>query len=289
MTAEINHSGLPFKKLILSIAALVCAMAALSGVIDEEGVTYTDEAFKRALITFGIARGLNGVISVAQGTEIAVHPAGFGVNFTPGQILDPVNDLVEQFSWIMLASSASLGIQKVLLTISATTVVTWLLVCLLIVYLISVWRADGFPVEFRKFLLFLSVVLLFIRFSVPLAAIGSEGLYWYFLHEQYVESSAGLENTQYNFSKIGNEQVAPDTKEQGDLINRAKKIFESASQGISINDRIDKYKEAAADATKHAINLTVVFVIQTVMFPLLFLWIIFRGAKAIWAKLLAAA
>ena len=126
-----NDSRLPIRKLVISITALVCAIVAISGVIDEKGVTYTDDAFKRALITFGIARGLNGVISVAQGTEIAVHPAGFGVNFTPGQILDPVNDLVEQFSWIMLASSASLGIQKVLLSISSTTVVTLLLAGLL--------------------------------------------------------------------------------------------------------------------------------------------------------------
>lgn len=283
-----NDSRLPIRKLVISITALVCAIVAISGVIDEKGVTYTDDAFKRALITFGIARGLNGVISVAQGTEIAVHPAGFGVNFTPGQILDPINDLVEQFSWIMLASSASLGIQKVLLSISSTTVVTLLLAVLLSVYLISIWRPDWFASELKRFLVFFSVAFLFIRFSVPLAALGSEGLYWYFLHEQYVESSAELEKTQVNISQISSEQIASYETEQEDLIDRAKRFFESASQSISINDRLEKYKEVAADATKHAINLIVVFVIQTIMFPLLFLWIIFRSARIIWAKLVAS-
>lgn len=283
-----NDSRLPIRKLVISITALACAIVAISGVIDEKGVTYTDDAFKRALITFGIARGLNGVISVAQGTEIAVHPAGFGVNFTPGQILDPINDLVEQFSWIMLASSASLGIQKVLLSISSTTVVTLLLAVLLSVYLISIWRPDWFASELKRFLVFFSVAFLFIRFSVPLAALGSEGLYWYFLHEQYVESSAELEKTQVNISQISSEQIASYETEQEDLIDRAKRFFESASQSISINDRLEKYKEVAADATKHAINLIVVFVIQTIMFPLLFLWIIFRSARIIWAKLVAS-
>lgn len=283
-----NDSRLPIRKLVISVAALICTIVAISGVIDEKGVTYTDDAFKRALITFGIARGLNGVISVAQGTEIAVHPAGFGVNFTPGQILDPINDLVEQFSWIMLASSASLGIQKVLLSISSTTVVTLLLAGLLSVYLISIWRPDWFAAELKRFLVFFSVALLFIRFSVPLAALGSEGLYWYFLHDQYVESSAELEKTQVNISQISSEQIASYETEQEDLIDRAKRFFESATQSISINDRLEKYKEVAADATKHAINLIVVFVIQTIMFPLLFLWIIFRSARIIWAKLVAS-
>lgn len=284
-----TDSRLPYRKLIISIGALICAIAAVSGVIDTKGVTYTEDSFKRALITFGIARGLNGVISVAQGTEIAVHPAGFGVNFTPGQILDPINDLVEQFSWIMLASSASLGIQKVLLSISSTMIVTLLLSGLLGIYLISVWRPDWFAPGLKRSLVFFSVVLLFIRFSVPLAALGSEGLYWYFLHDQYVESSAELEKTQASISQISSEQIASYEKEPEDLIDRAKRFFESASQSISINDRLEKYKDVAADATKHAINLIVVFVIQTVMFPLLFLWIIFRSARVIWAKLLAFA
>lgn len=47
---------------------------------------------------------------MAQGTEVAVEPAGVGVIFTPGQILDPVNDLLEQFSNLMLAASVAFGI-----------------------------------------------------------------------------------------------------------------------------------------------------------------------------------
>lgn len=280
-----NESKLPIRKLVISIIALLLVIVAILGVIDDEGEIYTNESFKRALITFGIARGLNGVISVAQGTEIAVHPAGFGVNFTPGQILDPINDLVEQFSWIMLASSASLGIQKVLLTISATHLVTVLLIIILSIYLISIWRSDLFAPGLKKSLAFFSVVLLFIRFSVPLAALGSEAMYWYFLHDKYLESSAELEKTQADISQVSSEQIASYKTEEEDIIDKAKRFFESASQNIAINDRIEKYQELATDATKHAINLIVVFVIQTIMFPLLFLWIIFHSSKAIWAKL----
>ena len=85
-------------------------------VIDEHADADLEALFQRALITFALARTLNGVISAVQGTELALQPAGVGLTLTPGEILDPVNDLVERFSWILLGATISLGIQQVLLT-----------------------------------------------------------------------------------------------------------------------------------------------------------------------------
>jgi len=106
--------------------------------LDNTGEGYLDGAFKRALLGFAVARGLNGVISVAQGTEFSLTPAGLGVNLTPGEILDPINDLVERFSWIMLLSSSALGVQQVLLSMSAWQGLTLLLaVCGVLLILLS--------------------------------------------------------------------------------------------------------------------------------------------------------
>ena len=283
-----NDVKLPVRKIVLSIIVAALMAAALLGVIDKQGELYSNAAFKRALITFGIARGLNGVISVAQGTEIALHPAGFGLNFTPGQILDPINDLVEQFSWIMLASSASLGIQKVLLSISATLLVTSLLVILFSLYLVSLWRPALFSPGLRQFITSSAIIILFVRFSVPTVALASEGMYRYFLQDKYVESTSQLENTQRNISMLSNEdQVSYQSGDEESLMDMAKRLFESASQKIAINSRIEKYQQVATEATEHAINLIVVFVIQTILFPLLFLWVIYRALKLTWAKLLS--
>ena len=104
---------------LILFAVILGSLLALIPTTDTVGAAYVDTAFKRALLGFAVARGLNGVISVAQGTEVAIQPAGVGVSFTPGEILDPVNDLVERFSWIMLLATSSLGVQKVLLSMSA--------------------------------------------------------------------------------------------------------------------------------------------------------------------------
>jgi hypothetical protein len=73
------------------------------------------------------ARALNAVISVAQGTEVSLQPLGVGVTLAPGQLLDPVNDLVEKFSDLMLMASVAFGVQKVLISMGGYWLISLLL------------------------------------------------------------------------------------------------------------------------------------------------------------------
>ncbi len=102
---------------LLSILLLLAVILSSVSSVDRVAEADHKALFQRALITFALARTLNGVISAVQGTEIALQPAGVGVTLTPGQILDPVNDLVERFSVIMLGATLSLGIQQVFLDV----------------------------------------------------------------------------------------------------------------------------------------------------------------------------
>jgi hypothetical protein len=276
------------KKTVVTVFAFVITAIAFLGVLDQRSAAYTDQAFDRALITFGIARGINGVISVAQGTEVAVHPAGFGVNFAPGQILDPINDIIEQFSWIMLASTASLGIQKIFLSISSSWLCSLLLALLLTVTLVFVWHPGTSGESLRGFIKKFLLVMVFIRFSIPIAAIGSELLFDLFLEPQYTESTQKLQQTQEAISSLSKEDKSQASQPSADdgVLDKAKKWFDSATQAMDIDARIDEYKAAAADATRQTINLIVVFVIQTVIFPLLFLWVVYRFLKELGGKLI---
>jgi len=274
------------KRTAVTLLSIGLISIALMGTLDQRSEVYTDNAFNRALITFGIARGINGVISVAQGTEIAVEPGGLGVKLAPGQILDPINDIIEQFSWVMLASTASLGIQKIFLTISSSWICSALLTLLSAIMILAVWRpgigGQSVKVFIRKFLL----VMIFIRFSIPIAAIGSELLFNTFLAQQYTESTQKLQHTQETISSMSKDSDAPIPSADEGMLDKAKKWFNSATQAVDIEARIEQYKEAAADATRQTINLIVVFVIQTVIFPLLFLWIVYRFLKELGGKLI---
>ena len=257
------------KKIIISILFLALVVTAMGGWLDSKGTEYTEATFKRALIAFGIAKGLNGVISVAQGTEVALQPAGIGVNFTPGQILDPVNDVIEQFSWIMLASTASVGVQKILLAISQWPVFSYSVIALLLLAVASYWYQPLSSSSWRRLLIKAMLVMVFLRFSVPLIAISSEYTYKQFLSEQYVEATLKLERMTVKVTEINQTDKPMVTKStERSVVDKIKDMYGSAAAAIDIDARIERYKLAAAEATEHVINLIVVFIFQTILFPI---------------------
>jgi hypothetical protein len=270
-------------KLVLTLAVVALLGLAASGALDRAGFEYTERSFKRALVTFAVARGLNAVISVAQGTEIAVEPAGVGVNFTPGQVLDPVNDLVEQFSWVMLASATALGLQRLLLELFATLGFTGLLAVVWLVVLVLLWLPHLAP-RARAGLLRLGVLLLALRFAVPLLALTGELFYSGFLHERYASSTERIEQVTGTIREInaGAEREAPAAEVDPTLLDRVRRAYQSAVAALDVGSYLQKYEQAAADVSEQVINLIVVFVVQTVLLPLLFLWGLLRGVGWLW-------
>lgn len=260
---------------------MVMVALALFKPMDNLGDEYVDDAFQRALLGFAIARGLNGVISVAQGTEIAIQPAGVGVNFTPGQILDPINDLVERFSWIMLLSSSSLGVQKTLLAISGWIGLGIMLLVTAVFFLSSLWIKPAARPQVQRVAAQLFVFALALRFMMPMVALSNEWFYQQFLAEQFQQSSEHLENVTEKIGEI-NEEVLQDGKLESssdDLVDRARQLYRSAVKKVDFDQRLEDYKAAAQDISENAINLIVVFLMQTVVLPLLFLWLAVSIAK----------
>ena len=183
------------RKLLQTLIILIAAVVAITGVADDISREQAEQGLKRALATFAIARTLNGVISVAQGTELAVEPGGVGVIMTPGQILDPVNDLIERFSSVMLFAASSLGLQLVLLEITSWIVITVLLVVALAVWLTAIWSEKAKNSPYVAVTLRLAVFLAFLRFAIPIVVISTNFLFNTFLSDKHDSATAELSVT----------------------------------------------------------------------------------------------
>lgn len=276
----VNEAGVV--KLLLAVLFIVTIIFSLNQALDISSKQYIDKAFNRALITFGIAKTLNGVISVAQGTEVAIQPAGIGINLTPGQILDPVNDLVERFSWIMLASTTSLGIQKVFLTMSVWPAFNNTLIPFISLSLILLFIKTRKYAQIRILILRLSLLLIILRFAVPITGLANESIYHVFLENEYIESTQLLETTALQIDQI-NEHVQshkPDIKKKS-VWESAKAFYSSTTEMLDMNKKIEKYKQAANKTTRHIVNLIVVFLFQTLIIPFCFIFIIYALFKYI--------
>lgn len=276
------------KKGLITIALLLCVLASHFNWLDSLAEKYTEQGIKRTLITYAVARSLNGVISVAQGTELAISPAGVGLTFAPGQILDPVNDLIERFSWVVMVSGSSLGIQRLFLEMSSSVAIIGLLTVLVAAYLITLFFYQPKTPDAKYLKNILSktlVLLLFIRFSVPLIAVVNEGLYAGYLQPQYEEAQLQLESASDQIQLINKSSKVEVEETEDGLLAKLEQWLDKTQKSFDIETQMHSLKQAAEDISQQVINMIVVFVVQTIIFPLLFLWVLVKGAKGVMGRL----
>jgi len=260
------------ERFLLFLALAIILAGAWFKPLEIVATQHIDAGLKRALVSFGTARALNAIISVAQGTELAIEPGGVGVKLAPGQILRPINDLVEQFAELMLAASVAFGVTKVLISIGSYWVVSLLLSAFALGWIWFRWRGRDSPVWLARVLF----VLLLVRFAVPLVTVGSDTLFQRFLNGDYEVSQNTIDGNTGQLATLN-----PPVGESNTGTGVGERIKRWWSQNIdSVGARLEKLKQVASQVTEHIVKLIVVFLMQTLVMPLLLFWALYRAGKA---------
>jgi hypothetical protein len=225
-------------KWLVSLLLLGLAGLGASTVLDDRAESYYDEAFKRGLVTFALARALNGAVSVIQGTEIALQPAGVGVTLTPGEIVDPINDLIERFSWVMLASTTSLGMQRLMLEISASWGLRILVVAVLVLAVAGIWRRRS-ALDWGTIVRRLAIIVLFLRFAVPAGFIVNTLIYDAFMADKVTEAQTQIQETTRDVEAM--EDVAQEPEESS-VLDSFKEAFDRTAQTVDVRRRVTEMR-----------------------------------------------
>jgi predicted membrane channel-forming protein YqfA (hemolysin III family) len=268
------------KRLFWTAVMLLAVAGALTGHIDRASEEQAENALTNALVTFAVARTLNGVISVAQGTEIALEPGGVGVVLSAGEILDPVNDLIERFSAVMLIAASSLGLQALLLNITSWWGVTAFLLAAATGFLVVIWAPRSAAANYAQPVLRVLLILLFVRFAVPVLIVGTTVISDAFLAPEQEAATAILRDTTADIERISDEAQVASAEEQS-LMDRLGEMIDESLESIRVGDRLQELKESASNAAEHIVSLIAIFVLQTILLPLLFLWLFMAGLKGI--------
>ncbi|MEN1728764.1 MAG: hypothetical protein AAGJ52_10015 [Pseudomonadota bacterium] len=269
--------GTPRFWVLAALLAGLITTLSWTGWVDRSAQEQAQSMLTRALVTYAVARSLNGVISVIQETEVAIQPAGVGVKLAPGEVLDPVNDLIEQFSWVMLASAASLGIQRLMLEISQWPGMTLVLLTSLAIWLAVLigrpanrWRATAGRVL---------LLALFLRFAAPCVMLASDAVYQLFLDPVYVEASAQIGQTQSELTDL-HQQATEEAQSEED--SGWTGWWGRTADQFRLSERIESYQALFAELTENVVELVAVFVLQTIVLPLLFLWGLLKLWRQLW-------
>ena len=269
-------------KIFISILLILILVLSLTLGVDENALNIQDAAFERAMIAFGLAKGLNAVISLIQGTELSFTPVGVGLNFSVGEVLDPFNDMVERFSWVMLLATVSLGIQKILLVLSSKIFIQVALIASVGLSLLMIWVKQVKNTLFLSYSLKLFILILLLRFSAIIFVFISQELYTSTLEPQYVEASSVIENTKVELEELQSKSktLVQAQKEEGFFGSVGSK-YDKIIESLNISRQLDSLQGSIENASRKIITLITIFIMQSVVMPLLFIWILVISVKLI--------
>lgn len=287
--------------------------------LSDKAATYVDDGLTRSLLSFASARALNGVISVFQGTEVVVQPFGLGISLALGEILDPINDLVEAFSSVMLTATVAFGIQKLLLAIGSNWAVSAFVTGVALIWSL-LFLKDRAP----RWLSQLLVVLVFVRFVMPVTLISSGYIFDHLAAGEYRQSQSELDKTLGKLkvfysdvnSSLAKEEssppppiaVKPEAKPEaepaaeqpqekaatpfaklkglfGKTVDAGKGAVSGAQNAVQsvmkdptavIRAKYEELKNVAEEAAERMVKIIVIFLMQTIVLPLILLWFLYR-------------
>jgi len=159
------------------LCCLLLVGASWRGVLDQQSDAYLDAALQWGSVIYASARGINASVSFLQGTEFTP----WFVTLSAGEVLDPINDLIERFSALLLLALGSLALQKIFLAIFTHDAFSLLLTALLA--LMVCCSTGRFSAHFTAVLRFFLLTAA-LRFALSLTVLASTAVDHVFLADQ---------------------------------------------------------------------------------------------------------
>lgn len=260
--------------LVVSLAVLAMAVTLYSGILqqrivnpalaplDNKAHTVLQHSLLLSSASFATARLIDRGIAFVSEAEVGVGVA----SVKPGQLLKPLQDMAVRYSDLMVIAMTSIGLQLFLLEFAKLAALplfgSGILVSTLLVFIgPASWRASS-TYLLRIFI----AVLLVIRIGVPLAAFGVAELSDWVLEPQRIAAEAALTGETAALQRV--EQ--PVTNANDGSLSWLRQMAAKA------NDMFSAMKSFSDTMVEKLIQLIVVYSLQTLVFPLLSLWLLWH-------------
>ncbi|WP_417705902.1 hypothetical protein [Rheinheimera aquimaris] len=265
----------PTRRLFVVLLAILALAAALySGILqqrvvnpalaplDDKAHSVLQHSLLLSSASFATARLIDRGIAFVSEAEIGVGVA----SVKPGQLLKPLQDMAVRYSDLMVIAMTSIGLQLFLLEFAKLAALplfgSGILVSTLLVFVGPArWRASS-TYLLRIFI----AVLLVIRIGVPLAAFGVAELSDWVLEPQRIAAEAALTGETAALQRV--EQ--PLTNANDGSLSWLRQMAAKAT------DMFSAMKSFSDTMVEKLIQLIVVYSLQTLVFPLLSLWLLWH-------------
>ena len=128
-------------------------------------------------------------------------------------------------------------------------------------------------------------IVVFVRFAVPVFVLGSNLVFQTFLaaHQQAANDALTVTGTEVEELAEASE-AAERRRASASLTERLEGFIDDSLQALDARERMRRLAESVSGAVEHMIHLIVIFALQSIILPLVFLWLFAEALKKIAAR-----
>ena len=232
-------------------------------------------------VAYATCRVINASVSIIKDSTLQLEPAGVGISLAVGQALDPIDDMTERLSDVLVTAITSLGVQKLAYEISVSFVPRLLSIFLLALSIL-LWFENERVTLLQKTITRFIVLLVIARFCLPVSSVADQFLHKHFFDDQISEANEELAVGSAELDKLKDLSLPETDGVLGTIENSAS----------FLKQKIREFKNAlvatvtnAGDIIENLLKLTYlyvgIFLIQVIILPLLSFWFLVKTANAL--------
>jgi len=244
--------------------------------LDQKADTYFSEVITKAALTYSVCRVVNASVSVIKESQIQIEPAGLGVSLAAGQVLDPLDDMTERASDILVTAIVSLGIQKIAYELSvafAPVLIAIFLIALVMATILKSVRAKMIREIILKFMVLISVA----RLCLPISSIFSSYLNGHYFSPEITKVKDELAMSSPVMEHLKDMRMPEIDGVLGTVKNGFKFVDEKTSYlKTALKEMIQNMESMISNLLKLSYLYVALFVIQVVLLPIGIFWLLLR-------------
>ncbi|MFT7184645.1 MAG: hypothetical protein ACI84K_000011 [Pseudohongiellaceae bacterium] len=250
-------------------------------VLDAKTDAYFQEAITSAGLAYATTRAINASVSVIKESNLQLEPAGVGVSIAVGQIVDPIDDMTERLSLVLVTAITSLGVQKLAYEISVSLAPQLLAICLFLLS-IFIWCDNKRVVVLQSFLVRGLLIVAIVRFCLPVSSLANEYLYEHHFSDQITQANKTLSFDAAELDSLQEFSLPEVNGFFGTIENSAVFLKRKSNEfKAAVTAVLSRMGEKIDNLLTLTFLYVGVFLIQVIILPLLSFWFLMRLSNAI--------
>ena len=269
----LRRLGIPLVCVLLGVLLILFPPHRIAS-LDDVADSYFKSSITQATAAYGITRLINAGVSVIKESSVQLEPGGVGIAIAAGQVADPLDDITEHLSSILVTAIISLMVQKMGFEIAQVFVFQVIGFLLIMVAILSIFR-QGVMLQYRNLSVKVILFLFVIRLFLPCSALISQHLNEDYFFPRIQERQVSLAPMIQEFRTVTDFEL-PEVKGIGDVFLGPGRLM--GEKGSQINAALTMMVSNGIEIFNNMIEIMAlylgVFIIQVIFIPLFMFWLL---------------